>query len=63
MVVSYFITLIMFIIVGVKDPGSIDTPALRQRSNDILRAKPYLRASDNYCTVCDMIKPLRSHHC
>lgn len=63
MVISYFLTLCMFIITGVKDSGGLDTPALRQRSNDILRAKPYLRATDNFCTVCDMIKPIRAHHC
>lgn len=63
MVGSYFLTVCLFILAGVKDSGSLDIPALRQRSRDILRAKPYLRGSDSYCTTCDMIKPLRAHHC
>jgi uncharacterized paraquat-inducible protein A len=62
-VVSCFVTVCLFIITGVKCSGRVNSYGLQQRSRDIVRAKPYLRSTDRYCTHCDMIRPLRSIHC
>jgi len=38
-----FVAVCLYIITGVKCSGSVNTLGLRQRSSDILKAKPYLR--------------------
>jgi hypothetical protein len=48
---------------GVKYSRSVNIGSLRQRSNDIIQAKTYFRASSYYCQDCWMIRPLRSKHC
>lgn len=61
--VTCLVTVVIYILTAVKSSGSLkELPTIR-RSNIILTEKPYLKNTDKYCSICDMIKPLRAQHC